>query len=43
VAEIVLGVDPNSDGERAEIMHRSHLDRAHWMRDAGYKDLLKSS
>jgi hypothetical protein len=43
VAEIVLGVDPKSDGERAEIMHRSHLDRAHWMRDAGYKDLLKSS
>jgi hypothetical protein len=43
VAKVVLGVDPNAELERAEIMHRSHLDRAHWMRDGGYKELLKSS
>lgn len=42
VAQIVLGVDPKSDAQRAEIMHRSHLARAHWLRDGGYKDLLQS-
>ncbi len=43
VAEVVLGVDPKDEPQRAEIMHRSHLDRAHWMRDGGYKELLRSS
>jgi hypothetical protein len=43
VVQIVLGVDPDAEPERAQTMHRLHLDRAHWMRDGGYKDLLKSS
>jgi hypothetical protein len=43
VAQIVLGVDAIAELGRAGVMHRSHLDRAHWLRDSGYKDLLKSS
>lgn len=42
VAQVVLGVDPDKDAEFAETMHRSHLARAHWLRDGGYKDLLMS-
>jgi len=40
VARIVLGVDPSVDRSRAELMHATHLSRAHWLRDGAYKDLL---
>ncbi len=41
VAQIVLGVDPQQDPARAETMHKTHLARAHWLRDGGYKELLR--
>ena len=39
VARIVLGLDPARDPERARRVHGAHLDRAHWMRDHGYRHL----
>lgn len=41
VARIVLGLDPEGDDERAQRIHESHLTRAKWMTEAGYRDLLK--
>ena len=35
----VFKVDPDEDAERLERMHRTHLARAHWMRDQGYEEL----
>lgn len=40
---IVLGVDPAREPERAESMLRSHLERARWLTEHGYRDLLKGS
>jgi len=40
VARVLLGVDPSVDRSRAELMHATHLARAHWLRDGAYKDLL---
>ena len=34
-ARIILGIDPVTCADRAEVMHSSHLSRAHWMRDEG--------
>jgi hypothetical protein len=42
VAAIVLGVRSDADPDHAEAMHSSHLQRARWLRDAGYRDLLAS-
>jgi len=39
-AEIVLGLDPRSDADRARRVHDSHLERARWMTRVGYRDLL---
>jgi len=41
VASIVLGLDPDRDEERARRIYESHLARARWMTEAGYRDLLK--
>jgi hypothetical protein len=40
VSSLVLHIDPNAEPERARTAWRSHLDRAHWMRDNGYRHLL---
>ena len=40
VAAIVLGLDPGNDPERARRVHAAHLDRARWMTEVGYRDLL---
>ena len=42
-AEILFGVDPDREPERARRMHRSHLARARWMTEHGYRDLLRQS
>jgi hypothetical protein len=42
-AEILLGIDPKLEPERARQVHHSHLQRAHWMTEHGYRDLLRSS
>jgi hypothetical protein len=43
VARIVLGLDPATQGERAKRMHDSHLARARWMTESGYRNLLAGS
>lgn len=39
-AALVLGLDVAADPQRARRIHDSHLDRARWMSDAGYRLLL---
>jgi hypothetical protein len=41
VARIVLGLDPDRDPDRAKRIHDSHLSRALWMTEAGYRDMLQ--
>ena len=39
--QIIFGLDPDGDPERARIMHQSHLARARWMTITGYRELLR--
>lgn len=41
VARVVLGLDPDRDPDRARRIHDSHLARARWMTQAGFRDLLR--
>jgi hypothetical protein len=38
----ILDCDPSADPERAKRTLESHLARARWMYERGYKDMLKS-
>lgn len=38
-AGILFGIDPLVEPERARRVYSSHLDRAHWMTEHGYKVL----
>jgi len=38
---IIFGLDPEKEPERAKIVHDSHLARAHWMTEKGYRHLLE--
>ena len=40
-ARIVLGLDPAEDAARAQKAHDSHLARARWLSEQGYRDLLR--
>lgn len=40
VVSIVFGLDPEQESVRAHQVHESHLKRARWMTEAGYKHLL---
>ncbi|MCV3211830.1 MULTISPECIES: hypothetical protein [Mesorhizobium] len=40
MADLILGIDPTLEPERAREALRSHIDRANWMVTTGYKDLL---
>lgn len=42
VARVVLRLDPAADPERARRVHASHLARARWMSENGYRHLLRS-
>lgn len=42
-ARIVLGIDPIREPDRARRSHDSHLARARWMTDQGYRDLLRDA
>lgn len=42
IARIVLNVDPSTQPERARRMFDSHLKRARWMTETGYRALLHS-
>jgi len=38
---IIFGIDAANEPERAKTVHESHLARAHWMTQSGYRHLLK--
>lgn len=40
VVVIVFGLNPAADPERARRIHDSHLARARWMTETGYRHLL---
>lgn len=40
MCRIVLGIDPAKEPERAKQALDSHLRRARWMTEHGYRDLL---
>lgn len=42
IIRVVLRVDPVGDPDRAQKMLQSHLKRARWMTETGYRDLLQS-
>lgn len=37
--EVLFGLDPQAEPERARRVHDTHLARAHWMTEHGYKIL----
>jgi hypothetical protein len=41
VARIVLGMDPEREPERARASWESHLERARWLSEHGYRRLLR--
>lgn len=41
VVQVIFGIDPTKEPERARIVHDSHLARARWMTETGYAYLLK--
>lgn len=41
VVEVLFGLDPAREPDRAKVVHDSHLARARWMTDAGYQHLLE--
>ena len=41
MARIVLGIDPQREPERARRALESHLRRARWMTEKGYRHLLR--
>ncbi|WP_119165617.1 DNA -binding domain-containing protein [Algihabitans albus] len=43
VARLLLGIDPEAEPERAQQVHQSHLGRARWMTEHGYRELLSSA
>ncbi len=38
---IIFGLDPAREPERAKTVYDSHLARARWMTEAGYRHLLE--
>jgi hypothetical protein len=40
---IVLDIDPHREPQRAKAAHGSHLERARWLTEQGYRELLKGS
>lgn len=43
VVRVIFGLDPAGEPERAERIHKSHLSRARWMTESGYRKLLRAS
>jgi hypothetical protein len=40
---ILFGLDPECDPDRCRLIHDSHLARARWMTESGYRELVKES
>ena len=43
VARIVLHLDPDRDRERVHLAWQSHLTRAHWLTQNGYRQLWRGA
>lgn len=41
VVSVIFGFDPADDPDRAKAVHDSHLARARWMTEVGYRYLLE--
>ncbi|MFQ6548566.1 DNA -binding domain-containing protein [Aestuariibius sp. 2305UL40-4] len=41
VAQHLFGIDVDDEPERARRVHDSHLVRAHWIAEHGYRELLR--
>lgn len=41
--QIIFGLDPDIEPERSRAIHDSHLARAHWMSERGYRELVRES
>ncbi|MGV0821032.1 DNA -binding domain-containing protein [Martelella sp. AMO21009] len=41
--EIIFGIDPMQEPDRALHIHTSHLARARWMTEHGYRHLLSGN
>ncbi len=42
VVEVLFGLDPAAEPQRAAKIHAAHLARAQWMTASGYRHLLRS-
>ena len=40
VVQVLFGLDPGREPDRARTVHDSHLARARWMTERGYRQLL---
>ena len=40
---IIFGIDPDAEPERARLVYDSHLARARWMSETGYRHYLRPS
>jgi hypothetical protein len=40
---VLFGIDADKEPERADRVHRSHLARARWMRECGYRQLAREA
>ena len=38
---VIFGIDPDAEPERARRVHDSHLARARWMTEHGYRQILR--
>jgi hypothetical protein len=38
---IIFGIDPEAEPDRARLVHDSHLARARWMAETGYRHYLR--
>jgi hypothetical protein len=38
--QVLFGLDPDIDDQRCRHIHNAHLERAKWMTEHGYRELL---
>lgn len=43
VVRVIFGLDPDEQPDRAMRVHETHLARARWITENGYRDLLRSA
>jgi hypothetical protein len=41
VIQVIFGLDPAQEPTRAKVVHDSHLARARWMTETGFRHLLE--